>query len=192
MKTHQVLDLHYHPEEGQGVFDGTLQECEEFAATQTPTFMYKVVPMTKEEIAAHPDNQSMNNISLKGVVALIFLFAMCFVSYSQNYIDYSRREIMNSFNERGDSYDTKYLKDGTPYLIIQDRVLSTVQMYYFDSSNKCCLYVICHFDTDYSLLIELLDKNYSRDGTYWYSSNSKINIKYSSEYGCYQVIFVRI
>jgi len=58
MKTHQVLDLHYHPEEGQGCFDGTQQECEEFAATQTPHFMYKVVPMTKEEIEAHPDNQS--------------------------------------------------------------------------------------------------------------------------------------
>lgn len=56
-KTHQVIDLHYHPEEGQGCFDGTLEECEEFAATQTPHFMYKVVPMTMEEIKSHPDNQ---------------------------------------------------------------------------------------------------------------------------------------
>lgn len=57
MKTYQVLDLHYHEDEGQECFDGTRQECEEFAATQTPHFMYKVVPMTKEEIEAHPDNQ---------------------------------------------------------------------------------------------------------------------------------------
>ena len=52
-KTHEVLDLHYHPDEGQGCFAGTLQECEEFAATQTPHFMYKVVPMLKEEIEAY-------------------------------------------------------------------------------------------------------------------------------------------
>lgn len=57
MKTHQVLDLHYLPEEGQVCFDGTLQECNAFAATQTPHFMYVVVPMLKKEIEAHPDNQ---------------------------------------------------------------------------------------------------------------------------------------
>ncbi len=57
MKTHQVLDLHYTPDEGQGCFDGTQKECEEFAAKQTPHFMYKVVPMTKEEIEIHPDNK---------------------------------------------------------------------------------------------------------------------------------------
>jgi hypothetical protein len=57
MKTHQVLDLHYLPEEGQGCFDGTKKECEDFAATQRPHFMYKVVPLTDEEIKAHPDNQ---------------------------------------------------------------------------------------------------------------------------------------
>lgn len=57
MKTHKVLDLHYHDDEGQDCFDGTLQECNEFASTQSPHFMYKVVPMTKEEIENHPDNQ---------------------------------------------------------------------------------------------------------------------------------------
>lgn len=56
-KTHLVLDLHYHPDEGQSCFDGTLEECEEFAQTQYPRFMYKVVPMTEEEIKNHPDNQ---------------------------------------------------------------------------------------------------------------------------------------
>lgn len=48
-KTHQVLDLHYHPDEGQGCFVGTEQECHDFADTQSPHFMYKVVPLTKEE-----------------------------------------------------------------------------------------------------------------------------------------------
>jgi hypothetical protein len=55
-KTHKVLDLHYHEDEGQECFDGTQQECEEFASTQSPSFMYKVVPMTKEEKENHPDN----------------------------------------------------------------------------------------------------------------------------------------
>jgi hypothetical protein len=57
LKIHEVLDLHYLPEEGQGCFDGTRQECEEFALTQSPDFMYKVVPMLKEEVLSHPDNQ---------------------------------------------------------------------------------------------------------------------------------------
>jgi len=57
-KTHIVLDLHYTVEEGQECFDGTRQECENFVVTQTPHFMYKVVPMTKEEIEKHPDNQT--------------------------------------------------------------------------------------------------------------------------------------
>lgn len=57
LKTHEVLDLHYLPEEGQGCFVGTLKECEEFVATQSPYFMYKIVPMTKEEIENYPDNQ---------------------------------------------------------------------------------------------------------------------------------------
>ncbi len=38
-------------------FDGTREECEAYAETQTPHFMYKVVPMTKEEMERHPDNQ---------------------------------------------------------------------------------------------------------------------------------------
>ena len=57
MKTHKVLDLHYHEDEGQDCFCGTKKECEDFASTQTSTFMYKVVPMTKEEIETYPDNQ---------------------------------------------------------------------------------------------------------------------------------------
>lgn len=44
---YQVLDLHYHPEEGQACFWGTLEECEEFVATQTPYFMYKIIPYTE-------------------------------------------------------------------------------------------------------------------------------------------------
>ncbi len=57
MKTHIVLDLHYTVDEDQSCFDGTEEECQKFAATQTPHFMYKVVPMTKEEIDSHPANR---------------------------------------------------------------------------------------------------------------------------------------
>jgi len=61
MKTHVVLDLHYHPNEGQECFDGTQQECFDFIKQQGgSTFMYKVVPMTKEEIESHPDNINAN------------------------------------------------------------------------------------------------------------------------------------
>ena len=59
-KTHKVLDLHYHEYEGQDCYDGTEKECYDFISTQTPHsshFMYKVVPMTEEEIKKHPDNQ---------------------------------------------------------------------------------------------------------------------------------------
>lgn len=57
LKTHEVLDLHYTKDEGQGCFVGTEQECNEFAVTQSPHFMYKVVRMTKEEIEKYPDNE---------------------------------------------------------------------------------------------------------------------------------------
>ena len=53
MKTHLVLDFFYYPDERQDCFAGTLEECMEFAATQTYEFMYKVVPMTKDELKYH-------------------------------------------------------------------------------------------------------------------------------------------
>lgn len=56
MKTHLVLDLAYLPEEGQDVFSGTKQECDDFVASQSDHFMYKVVPMTKQEMDAYPEN----------------------------------------------------------------------------------------------------------------------------------------
>lgn len=59
MKTHKVLDLFYTIEEGQDCFDGTRQECEDFKMLQPNNFMYKVVPMTAEEIASHPDNKQV-------------------------------------------------------------------------------------------------------------------------------------
>lgn len=47
--THHVLDLHYRPDEGQSEYCGTEQECIDWAATQTPYFMYQVVPLTMKE-----------------------------------------------------------------------------------------------------------------------------------------------
>lgn len=43
--THEVLDLHYHPEEGQGCYCGTYEECLAYADTQSPRFMYEVAPI---------------------------------------------------------------------------------------------------------------------------------------------------
>lgn len=61
LKTHEVLDLHYLPDEGQGCFVGTEQECNDFVVTQSPHFMYKVQRMTEEEIRNYPDNKSFFN-----------------------------------------------------------------------------------------------------------------------------------
>jgi hypothetical protein len=58
MKTHEVLDLHYTEDECQGCFVGTLQECEDFVSQQGfAHFMYRIQPMTKEEIENYPDNE---------------------------------------------------------------------------------------------------------------------------------------
>ena len=59
MKTHKVLDLVYTVEEGQDCFDGTNQECNDFVALQPNNFMYKIVPMTQEEIESHPNNKQI-------------------------------------------------------------------------------------------------------------------------------------
>lgn len=55
MKTHKVVDLVYHEDEGNDVFDGTLEECLNWKAEQG--FGYEVVPMTKEEINFYRNNQ---------------------------------------------------------------------------------------------------------------------------------------
>ena len=48
MKTHKVIDLVYHEDEGNEAFVGTYRECLEWMSEQG--FGYKVVPLTKEEI----------------------------------------------------------------------------------------------------------------------------------------------
>ena len=52
MKTHVVIDLTYHEDEGNQVFVGTLQECNEWVEKQN-TFGLEVEPMTKEERRIH-------------------------------------------------------------------------------------------------------------------------------------------
>ncbi len=47
-KTHKVIDMVYHEDEGNEVYCGTYKECLEWASEQG--FGYKVVPMTKEEM----------------------------------------------------------------------------------------------------------------------------------------------
>jgi len=48
MKTHIVIDLVYHEDEGNQAFVGTHQECMDFVVEQG--FGFEIVPMTKEEI----------------------------------------------------------------------------------------------------------------------------------------------
>ena len=47
MKTHIVIDLVYHADEGNQVFVGTQQECVDWVAEQG--FGYEIWSMTKEE-----------------------------------------------------------------------------------------------------------------------------------------------
>ena len=49
-KTHKVVDLVYHENEGNEVFVGTYEECHEWVSEQG--FGYGVQPLTKEEIIA--------------------------------------------------------------------------------------------------------------------------------------------
>ena len=49
--THEVLDLTYHPDEGQGCFAGNQQECNDFVSEQSDYFMYRVVPIIKIPIS---------------------------------------------------------------------------------------------------------------------------------------------
>lgn len=52
MKTHIVIDLAYHKEEGNEAFVGTLQECNDWVTLQD-SIGFEVRPMTKEEMATH-------------------------------------------------------------------------------------------------------------------------------------------
>lgn len=48
MKTHIVIDLVYHEDEGNEVFEGTLKECLDWVRDQE--FGYQVLPKTKEQL----------------------------------------------------------------------------------------------------------------------------------------------
>jgi len=50
-KTHKVIDLVYHEDEGNEVYVGTQQECHDWAREQG--FGYQVVPLTRAEIIIH-------------------------------------------------------------------------------------------------------------------------------------------
>ncbi len=56
-KLYNVLDLMYHPEEGQECFQGTMDECQNFLKEQSDFFMYKIVPVNNCE-----QNQLFENI----------------------------------------------------------------------------------------------------------------------------------
>ena len=51
MKTHKVIDLVYHEDEGNIAFVGTADECQEFVAQQG--FGYEITKLTPEEYKIH-------------------------------------------------------------------------------------------------------------------------------------------
>jgi hypothetical protein len=52
MKTHIVIDMTYHEDEGNQVFVGTEDECYNWVESQG-SFGFEVKPMTKEEVKIH-------------------------------------------------------------------------------------------------------------------------------------------
>ena len=52
MKTHIVIDMTYHKDEGNQVFAGTEDECYNWVESQG-SFGFDVKPMTKEELKIH-------------------------------------------------------------------------------------------------------------------------------------------
>jgi len=50
-KTHKVIDLVYHEDEGNEVYVGSYQECHDWASEQG--FGYQVVSLTQEEMLIH-------------------------------------------------------------------------------------------------------------------------------------------
>ena len=55
MKTHKVIDLVYHEDEGNEVFEGSYGDCVKWKEQQND-FGYQVVPMTKEEIKRYGEH----------------------------------------------------------------------------------------------------------------------------------------
>ncbi len=53
MKTHKVIDLVYHEDEGNEAFIGSYKECLDWKSDQG--FGYQVVPLLKEEIKTYND-----------------------------------------------------------------------------------------------------------------------------------------
>jgi hypothetical protein len=49
MKTHKVIDMTYHEDEGNEVYVGTLVECLDWVREQDG-IGYEIVPLTREEI----------------------------------------------------------------------------------------------------------------------------------------------
>lgn len=63
--THEVLDLTYTEEEGQGVMHGTYEECQKFVAQQSDYFMYRIIPIIdKKSHIPDDDTNNTDNIEL--------------------------------------------------------------------------------------------------------------------------------
>ena len=54
-KTHKVIDLVYHEDEGNDVFAGSFKECHDWKLEQG--FGYQIVPMTKEEMKIYNEEK---------------------------------------------------------------------------------------------------------------------------------------
>ena len=127
---------------------------------------------------------------MKKLLIAVFLLTASFCK-SQNYIDYSRREIMTEFDRKGDSYSFHTSDYGQLFMSISDRSLGTYKFYYFTDGNVCNMYMIIYTDWTYSSLTSGLDKEYSKSGNKWYSQNSEIEVNYNSKVGGYEVVFTK-
>ncbi len=122
---------------------------------------------------------------MKYYLTLVFLLLTIF-SKSQNYVDFSKRNIISSLHE---SYYISYTNSGIQYLYTNDDINQTTKYYYFDNNRICYLYIVVYKNATYSYIENILDKKYYRYGNRWTTPNSYVTIK--SGVNGYRVFFRR-
>lgn len=120
---------------------------------------------------------------------LVFLVTILFSLQAQNYIGFSKNEIISEITTEGIKYIDEKNKYGIPYLLIANKTEKVLRVYYFDSKNTCVKYVVFFEDGNYITLLNTLNKNYKRFGDKWYDLNTEIELKYDTEMKGYLMEF---
>lgn len=122
-------------------------------------------------------------------LVLALLVVIGFTAQAQNYVGYSKKEIISAITKNGDYYIEDKASNGIPYVALENRIEGTYKVYYFDAYNQCLRYVIFYKNASYQALTEFLNKEYKRFNGKWYDTQTEISIEYDSELKGYMVQF---